>query len=99
MRLRIKKSLVRGEYQVSLQTIDFKDEEMEKINKFGSPIIDFSTDGLGHQDVEKLDVFFKCENQNEAEEMLSRIENQIKEKMNELLQRADSFSGEEVMEI
>jgi len=49
--------------------------------------------------VEKLEVFFKCENQNEAEEMLSRIENQIKEKMNELLQRADSFSGEEVMEI
>jgi flagellar motility protein MotE (MotC chaperone) len=99
MKLRIKKSLVRGEYQISLQTIGFKDEEMEKINKFGSPIIDFSTDGLGHQDVEKLDVFFKGENQNEAEEMLSRIENQIKEKMNELLQRADGFSGEEVMEI
>ena len=99
MRLRIKKSLVRGEYQVSLQTLDLKDEEMEKINKFGSPLIDFSTDGLGHQDVERLDIFFKCENQNEAEEMVYRIQNQIKEKMSELLARVDSFSGEGVIEI
>ncbi len=99
MKLKIKKSLVRGEYHLNFQTVGFNEEETEKINKFGPPKIDFSSDGLDEQDLERLDISLKADAQQKAEEIMEKVQNQIKEKMSELLSRLDTFSGEEVVEI
>jgi hypothetical protein len=99
MKLKIKKSLVRGEYHINFQTVGFNEEETERINKFGPPKIDFSSDGLGEHDIERLDVSFKADTQEEAEEMMEKVQNQMKEKMSDLLSRLDTFSGEDVVEI
>lgn len=99
MKLKVKKSLVRGEYHLNFQTVGFNEEETEKINKFGSPKIDFSSDGLGEHGIEKLDIYLKADSQQEANELIERIQNKIKEKLGELLSKIDNFSGEEVIEI
>ena len=49
MRVKISKNIRRGEYFVSLQVLDFSPEEKEKVEKFGSPEIDFDSDGLGRR--------------------------------------------------
>jgi hypothetical protein len=99
VRIKIQKSLSRGEYFVSFQTAGFSEEETEKINKFGSPNIDFSSDGLGEQNVEGLDISLKFDTQEQAEETMARIQNLIREKMDELRGKVDTFSGEEVIEL
>jgi hypothetical protein len=99
VRIKIQKSLSRGEYFVSFQTAGFSEEETEKINKFGSPNIDFSSDGLGEQNVEGLDISLKFDTQEQAEETVARIQNLIREKMDELRGKVDTFSGEEVIEL
>jgi hypothetical protein len=99
VRIKIQKSLSRGEYFVSFQTAGFSEEETEKINKFGSPNIDFSSDGLGEQNMEGLDISLKFDTQEQAEETVARIQNLIREKMDELRGKVDTFSGEEVIEL
>lgn len=99
MRLKIQKSLSRGEYFVSFQNAGFTDEESEKINKFGPPEIDFSSDGLGEQNVENLDISLKFDTQERAEETMARVQNLIREKMDELRGKMDTFSGEEIIEL
>jgi hypothetical protein len=99
VRLKIQKSLSRGEYFVSFQTAGFSDEENEKINKFGAPQVDFSSDGLGEQNVENLDVSLKFDNQENAEETMARVQGIIREKMEELRAKVDNFSGEEIIEL
>lgn len=99
MRLKIQKSLSRGEYFVSFQTAGFSDEENEKINKFGAPRVDFSSDGLGEQNVENLEVSLKFDNQENAEETMTRVQGIIREKMEELRAKVDNFSGEEIIEL
>lgn len=99
MRLKIQKSLSRGEYFVSFQTAGFSDEENEKINKFGAPQVDFSSDGLGEQNVENLDVSLKFDTQENAEETMARVQSIIREKMEELRAKVDNFSGEEIIEL
>lgn len=99
MRLKIQKSLSRGEYFVSFQNVGFSDEETEKINKFGSPKVDFSSDGLGEQNVESLEISLRFDTQEQAEETMTRIQNLIRERMEELRARIDTFSGEEIIEL
>lgn len=99
MKLKVKKSLVRGEYHLNFQTVGFNEEETEKINKFGSPQIDFSSDGLGEHDIERLDISLKADSQQEADELTEKIWHKIKEKLGELLSKVDNFSGEKVIEI
>lgn len=99
MRLKIQKSLSRGEYFVSFQTAGFSDEESEKINKFGPPEIDFSMDGLGEQNVENLDISLKFDTQEKAEETATRVQNLIRERMDELRGKMDTFTGEEIIEL
>jgi hypothetical protein len=99
VRLKIQKSLSRGEYFVSFQTAGFSEEETEKINKFGPPKVDFSSDGLGEQSVETLDVSLKFDTQERAEESMARVQNLIREKMDELRGKVDTFSGEEIIEL
>ena len=77
----------------------FSDEENEKINKFGAPQLDFSSDGLGEQNVENLDVSLKFDTQENAEETMARVQNIIREKMGELRAKVDTFSGEEIIEL
>jgi len=99
MKLKIKKSLVRGEYHINFQTVGFNEEETEKINKFGPPRIDFSSDGMDEHDIEKLEISLTADSQQQAEEMIEKVQNQIREKMSELLSKLDTFSGEDVVEI
>ncbi len=99
MRLKVKKLLKGGEYFVSLENVDFNFEETEKIEKFGMPSIDFSMDGLGSHRLNDLNLSFEARSVDEAEEMVSRIQYCIKDKLSELLSKVDTFSGEEVIEL
>jgi uncharacterized protein YcgL (UPF0745 family) len=95
VRLRIGKALRGGEYLVSFKTVDFSLEEQEKIEKFGSPEIDFSLDGLGTRKLENLDVSVKCESPEKAEEFILQTKDKIKERLAQLKDMVDTFSGEE----
>ena len=99
MRLKVKKLLKGGEYFVSLENVDFNFEETEKIEKFGMPSIDFSMDGLGSHKLNDLNLSFEARSMEEAEEMVSRVQYCIKDKLGELLSKVDTFSGEEVIEL
>lgn len=99
MRLKVRKQLRGGEYFVSLEHVDFNFEETEKIEKFGMPFVDFSSNGLGTYRLNEINISLKCQSPQEAEEMVNHIRQSIKDKLTELLARVDTFSGEEVMEI
>jgi hypothetical protein len=49
--------------------------------------------------VENLDVSLKFDNQENAEETMSRVQGIIREKMEELRAKVDNFSGEEIIEL
>jgi len=99
MRLKVKKLLRGGEYFVSFENVDFNSDETEKIEKFGMPIVDFSSDGLGTHKLNEIDVSVKCQSADEAEQMIGNIKQSVKDKLTELLAQVDSFTGEEVVEI
>ena len=99
MRLKVKKLLKGGEYFVSLENVDFNFEETEKIEKFGMPTIDFSMDGLGSHKLNDLNLSFEARSVEEAEEIVSRIQYCIKDKLSELISKVDTFTGEEVIEL
>ena len=73
MRLKVKKLLKGGEYFVSFENVDFNPEETEKIEKFGMPTVDFSSDGLGTHKLNEIDVSIKCQSGEEAEQLLNNI--------------------------
>jgi len=99
MRLKVKKLLRGGEYHISFENVDFNEEEAQKIEKFGMPSVDFSSDGLGTRRLDEINLSVKCQAPQEAEEMIGRIKQTIKDKLTELLSQVDNFSGEEVVEI
>jgi hypothetical protein len=99
MRLKVKKLLRGGEYFVSFENVDFNFEETEKIEKFGMPFVDFSSNGLGAYKLNELNISLKCQSPQEAEEMITNIHQKIKDKLTELLAQVDTFTGEEVVEI
>lgn len=99
MRVKVKKLLRGGEYFVSFENVDFNPEETEKIEKFGMPTVDFSSDGLGTHKLNEIDLSIKCQNAGEAEQMTNSIRQAIKDKLTELLAQVDNFTGEEVVEI
>jgi hypothetical protein len=99
MRLRIKKLLKGGEYFVSFENVDFNPDEMEKIDKFGMPSVDFSQDGLGTHKLSEINVSLKCQNVEEAEHSINSVTQNIKDRLIELLAQVDNFTGEEVVEL
>lgn len=99
MRLRVKKLLKGGEYFVSFENVDFNFEETEKIEKFGMPTVDFSADGLGTYKLNEMDISFKCQSAEEAERMVGNVQQDIRNKLTDLLAQADNFTGEEVVEL
>jgi hypothetical protein len=99
MRLRIKKLLRGGEYFVSFEGMDFNQEEMEKIDKFGMPSVDFVSDGLGTHKLDGIDVSLKCHTVEEAEQTVNSVTQNIKDRLIELMAQVDNFSGEEVVDL
>ena len=99
MRLKVAKALYGGEYFVSFKTLGFSTREKEKIDKFGSPQIDFSSDGLGSRKLENLDVTVKCDSPEKAEDFILETKDKIKERLGELQDMVDTFSGEEEMDL
>ncbi len=99
MRLKVKKLLRGGEHHISFENVDFNEEETQRIEKFGMPSVDFSSDGLGTRRLDEINLSLKCQTTQEAEEMIGKIKERIKNKLTELLSRVDTFSGEEVVEI
>jgi len=99
MRLKVKKLLRGGEYHISFENVDFNEEETGRIEKFGMPFVDFSSDGLGTRRLDEISLSFKCQTPQEAEEMFEKIKQTIKDKLTELLSRVDTYSGEDVVEI
>jgi hypothetical protein len=99
MRLGVKKLLRGGEYFVSFQSLGFNPEETEKIEKFGMPIVDFSSNGLGAYKLDQIDLFIKCQSAEEAEQITNNIKQNIKDKLTLLLAQVDNFTGEEVVRI
>jgi hypothetical protein len=99
MRLRIKKLLRGGEYFVSFEGMDFNQEEMEKIDKFGMPSVDFVSDGLGTHKLNEIDVSLKCQTVDEANQIVDNVSQNIKDRLIELMAQVDNFTGEEVVEL
>lgn len=99
MRLKIKKLLRGGEYFVSFENVDFNQEETEKIEKFGMPTVDFSSDGLGSHSLNEIDISLKAQTAVEAEETINSIRQKVKDTLTELLAQVDNFTGEEVVEL
>ena len=99
MRLKVKKLLKGGEYFVSFENVDFNSEETEKIEKFGMPTVDFSSDGLGTHKLNEIDLSIKCQGAEEAGQMINNVTQHVKEKLTELLAQVDNFTGEEVVEM
>jgi hypothetical protein len=99
MRLRIKKLLRGGEYFVSFESMDFNQEEMEKIDKFGMPSVDFISDGLGTHRLNEIDASLKCQTVDEANQIIESVAQNIKDRLIELMAQVDNFSGEEVVEL
>lgn len=99
MRLKVSKSIRGGEYFVTLQALDFNPEEKDKLEKFGSPEVDFDSNGLGSRKLENLEVSVKCESPEQAEEFVLLTKNKIKEKLSQLKDMIDTFSSEEEMEL
>ncbi|KPK99359.1 MAG: hypothetical protein AMJ91_08090 [candidate division Zixibacteria bacterium SM23_73_3] len=99
MRLKVKKLLKGGEYFVSFENVDFNPDETEKIEKFGMPTVDFSSDGLGTHKLNEIDLSIKSQSAEEAEQMMSSIRQNVKDKLTELLAQVDNFTGEEVVEL
>ncbi|KPL05418.1 MAG: hypothetical protein AMJ73_00850 [candidate division Zixibacteria bacterium SM1_73] len=99
MRLKVQKLLRGGEHHISFENVDFNEEETQRIEKFGMPFVDFSSDGLGTRRLDEINLSIKCQTPQEAEEMIGKIKERIKDKLTELLSQVDTFSGEEVLEI
>lgn len=99
MRLKTKKLLRGGEYFVSFENVDFNQEETEKIEKFGMPTVDFSSDGLGSHSLNEIDISLKAQTAGEAEETINSIRQKVKDTLTELLAQVDNFTGEEVVEL
>jgi hypothetical protein len=99
MRLKVKKLLRGGEHHISFENVDFNEEETQRIEKFGMPFVDFSSDGLGTRRLDEINLSLKCQTPQEAEEMIGKIRQTIRDKLTDLLNQVDTFSGEEVVEI
>ncbi len=99
MRLKVTKQLRAGEYHLSFENVDFNEEETQKIEKYGMPFVDFSSDGLGTRRLDEINLSLKCQTPQEAEEMMARVRQIIKDKLTELLSQVDTFSSEEVVEL
>jgi hypothetical protein len=99
MRLKIKKLLRGGEYYISFENVDFNEEETGRIEKFGMPFVDFTSDGLGTRRLDEINLSLKCQTPQEAEEMIGKIRQSLKDKLTDLLNQVDTFSGEDVAEI
>jgi hypothetical protein len=99
MRLKVKKLLRGGEYHISFENLDFNEEETQRIEKFGMPCVDFTSDGLGTRRLDEINLSMKCQTPQEAEEMIGKIKQSIKGGLTELLNQVDTFSGEDVVEI
>jgi hypothetical protein len=99
MRLKVTKLLRAGEYHISFENVDFNEEETRKIEKFGMPFVDFSSDGLGTRRLDEINLSLKCQTPEEAEEVIGKIKQTIKSRLTELLSLADTFSSEEVVEM
>lgn len=99
MRLKVTKVLRAGEYHISFENVDFNEEETQKIEKFGMPFVDFSSDGLGTRRLDEINLLLKCQAPQEAEEVIGKIRQTIKDKLTQLVSQVDNFSSEEVVEI
>ncbi len=99
MRLKVKKQLRVGEYHISFENVDFNEEETQKIEKFGMPFVDFSSDGLGTRRLDEINLSLKCQTPEEAEEVIGKIKETIKNRLTELLSQVDTFSGEVEVEM
>jgi hypothetical protein len=99
MRLKVAKLLKAGEYHISFENVDFNEEETQKIEKFGMPYVDFSSDGLGTRRLDEINISLKCQAPEEAEEVIGKIKQAIRSRLTELLSQVDTFSGEEVVEM
>lgn len=99
MRLKVKKLLRGGEYYISFENLDFNEEETQRIEKFGMPCVDFTSDGLGTRRLDEINLSMKCQTPQEAEEVIGKIRQSIKGRLTELLNQVDTFSGEEITEI
>ena len=99
MRLKVTKLLKAGEYHIALENVDFNEEETRKIEKFGMPFVDFSSDGLGTRRLDEINLTLKCQNPEEAEEVIGKIKQTVKDRLTELAGQVDTFSGEEVVEM
>jgi hypothetical protein len=99
MRIKIKRSLEGGEYFVTFETVDFSEEESERIRKFGMPEVDLSMDGWGAKRLGDINITLKCESLDKAEDTISRLKGRIREGLSELMSKVDTFSGEEISEL
>ncbi|KPL01207.1 MAG: hypothetical protein AMJ91_00695 [candidate division Zixibacteria bacterium SM23_73_3] len=99
MRLKVKKLLKGGEYIVFLENVEFNSEETKKIKKSGMPTVDLNSDGLGTHKLNQIDLSFKCQSAEEAEQITDNIKQSIKDRLTDLLAQEHNFTAEKVVKI
>jgi hypothetical protein len=99
MRLRIRRLLRGGEYWVLFESMGFSPEETKRIKKFGMPIVDLSTVGLGAHQLDEIRLCIKCHSAEEAAQITNRIKQSIKDKLAELSTQAAAFVAQRALRI
>lgn len=98
MRVKIKKLLKGGKYLLLFETLDFNPDEKEKIEKFGIPVVDLSSEGLGRHKLDQLAFTLRCQSPEEAEQKISSIKRNIKNKLTQLSSQVDDLYVEKVVQ-
>ena len=113
MKLKVTKSMVASKFQVYISATDFTEEERKLFAKFGDPLIDISpieivlqrnplgrpiktTNFVSLSTLKILNIF---EKENEANAFTEKISLEVKNAMEILRTKKDSFSGEQIVEI
>jgi hypothetical protein len=85
MQLKIKKFLKDGIHHISLDSIGFTPRENKWTRKFGMPLLDLSTEGLGVHRLDQIHMTIRTETAKEAEEVDLILRQKIKGELERLL--------------
>lgn len=106
MIFKITKNIERGRFLIILNVEGITKDEIEKIEKFGSPIIDISPKRIINNGVWTDKVFISSlpkvimfDDENEALMFFNELKNRITNSMEKFKNIKDTFSSEEKIEI
>ena len=106
MKLRIEKKLEDGEYRIDIETSAFTQDEQQKIDKFGSPVVSLDPKHVFERNnqgtfiiqtslpIHAFNHSFTFKVEHEAEVFVQSMTDRIREAITDLKSRTDHFTGE-----